>query len=128
MGEVKIKYRCQHISCRNPKCYEAELDLEQDAFGLLFEAERDPRFIRSPSGYCALGNIQVFEILSQEFEDETKLPPTTVLKMLQKKLLETEQAKEKIDQQHRKLVEMQKQAEHNIAELKRRIKETEELI
>lgn len=127
MPKTKVKYRCQHISCRNPKCYEGELELDQDAFELLFEAERDPQQFRSPSGYCNLSNIQVFEILAQELEDEKKLPPRTVLRMLHSRLRETESAKKKIDAQYRKIVEMQKQAEQNIKELKKRIEETSQL-
>lgn len=128
MPQVKVKYRCQHISCRNPKCYEKQLSLDQEVYDLLFDTEQNPRFMRSPTGYCTLGNPQVFEILSQEFEDESKLSPQSVLRMLYSRLDKTERAKANIDQQYRKIVEMQKKAESNVAELKKRISDTEALM
>lgn len=128
MAKTTVQYRCQHISCRNPKCYEGRLELDQETFDLLFEAENDPRMFRSPSGRCLLGNIQQFEILSQQVEDDEKLPPATVLRMLQEKLKETLKAKEKIDKQYIKLSSMKEEAEKNVEYLKERIKKTSELI
>lgn len=128
MAKTTVNYRCQHLSCRNPKCYEGRLELDQETFDLLFEAENDPRMFRSPSGRCLIGNIQQFEILSQKLEDDEKLPPATVLRMLQERLKETIAAKTKIDKQFVKLSSMQEEAQKNIEHLQERIKKTSELI
>lgn len=67
-----VKYRCTHISCRNPKCYEGLLKLEEEKFHLLNQAEGGNK-LRSPSKYCKIASTQVFEILEKTILEETPL-------------------------------------------------------
>ena len=122
MSKIAIKYRCQHISCRKPSCYEGSLTLNKDRYDLLVQdVERNS--IRSPSGYCSLGTPQKFEILSLIETPDAKASPEEVLKLLKSKLIETENIKGKMEQQRESLQKTIEQADKNILELNQRIVE-----
>ncbi len=122
MSKIAVKYRCQHISCRKPSCYEGSLTLNKDRYDLLIQdVERNS--IRSPSGYCSLGTPQKFEILSLVETPDAKASPEDVLKILRSKLAETESIKSKIEQQIDSLQKTKEQADKNILELNQRIVE-----
>jgi hypothetical protein len=122
MSKIAIKYRCQHISCRKPSCYEGSLFLNKDRYALLVQdVERNS--IRSPSGYCSLGTPQKFEILSLVETPDAKASPEEVLKLLKSKLAETMSIKEKIEQQIGDSQRIVEQANKNILELNQRIVE-----
>lgn len=70
---IVVQYRCKHISCRNPRCYQGSLKLTKSAFDLLHDSEKEPDLMRSPSAYCLLGSPQQFEILSKATADNTQL-------------------------------------------------------
>lgn len=122
MSKIVVKYRCQHISCRKPSCYEGSLSLNKDRYDLLTQdVERNS--IRSPSGYCSLGTPQKFEILSLVETPDEKASPEEILKLLRSKLVETENVKGKIEQQIESLQKTVEQANKNILELNQRIAE-----
>lgn len=63
-NKIQIAYRCSHISCRNPKCYQAKLDLDREVYDRLVAITGNTKILRSPSNYCKLGTQQNFEILA----------------------------------------------------------------
>lgn len=72
---VAVTYQCQHISCRNAKCYKATITLSQQKFEQLCSAEAKEKHFRSPSGYCKLGGSQDFEILNIESDIVNTISP-----------------------------------------------------
>jgi len=83
---VEVTYRCRHLSCRNPKCYQATLKLDKDQYDRLFETEREPNVMRSPTNYCKLGTPQQFEVLAQSHVGDMGLTAKQRLEDLKKKL------------------------------------------
>lgn len=119
MPKIKVKYRCCHLSCRNPKCYEKTLVLDRDKFNILFEAEKAPNIFRSPSGSCLLKNTQLFEILEvlQKSEKEQKID------LLEEKLHSYEGIVRHTTVEIERMNNSKKQAEKNIEVVKKQLKE-----
>ena len=65
----KIKYRCQHLTCRMP-CYEGELKLDEEKYNLFKSNCTEVGCLNSPSTACKIGFNQVFKILSESVGDD----------------------------------------------------------
>jgi hypothetical protein len=60
----KIKYRCKHITCRNPKCHEGVLDMDDTHLERLRSASSSSSEMKSPKNVCKIGFTQDFIILA----------------------------------------------------------------
>lgn len=127
---VKVKYRCTHITCRNPICYESVLGertlLKKETFEALKEAETESSHMRSPAGACKIGVPQVFEILEVEDLDERSLSSEEVIALCEKKIVETKRVKNQLVKQKLAVEEQLKQAEMNLIELNQKLEKAKQ--
>lgn len=69
--KIKVKYQCQHLTCRMPQCHEGEITLDKDRFDMFCDVNPEPGCFTSPSAVCKIGHTQTFKILSTEDIKET---------------------------------------------------------
>jgi hypothetical protein len=130
MTKIVVKYRCGHLSCRNPTCYQNILTLPKERFDLLKSSEPDPLHFRSPSGYCKIGGSQQFQILDLKEEEEEiskekrVAPAAEVLKILKSKLEETiafrTQALAAIEKADTNILELQARIDDLVSKMQKR--------
>lgn len=60
--QVEIKYQCQHLTCRIPRCHDGTLLLDKEKFDMYVQNCTEPGCFISPSNACKIGHTQVFKI------------------------------------------------------------------